>query len=412
MFESLERLPPDPILGVSAAFRADSNPDKIDVGVGVYKDEQGDTPVLQSVRKAEQRLFESERTKTYAPPCGEPSFLQGTKTYAPPCGEPSFLQGYEELVFGSEHAALQAGRVSSAQTPGGCGALRVAAEVVLRSNRQATVWVSDPTWNNHRPLLGNSGLAIREYPYYDAASQSIRFADMIDSLSAVGAGDLVLLHACCHNPTGVDLSREQWHTLADLALQNGFTPFIDMAYQGLADGLTEDAYGVRLFAEQLPELIVVGSCSKNFALYRERTGGLSLVARDAGQAQANASQIASVIRGLYSTPPTHGAGIVSTILNDAALAGLWQIELTEMRERLKAIRGLLVDALARQKVTRDFSFIENQRGMFSFLGISAQQVRRLRDEHSIYMLESGRISIAGINHNNVERLAQGIAAVL
>ena len=396
MFETLERLPPDPILGVSAAFRNDPNPDKVDVGVGVYKDEAGNTPVLQSVRQAERRLFDAERTKSYAPPCGD----------AP------FLRGYESLVFGDNHPALRDGRVSTAQTPGGCGALRIAAQLVMRSNPQATVWVGNPTWNNHQPLLGNSGLAIREYPYYDYDNHTIRFDDMITSLEKVGAGDLVLLHACCHNPTGADLSREQWQTLAELALKNGFTPFIDMAYQGLAEGLAEDAYGVRLFAEQVPELIVVGSCSKNFALYRERTGCLALVGQNAEQAQTNTSQIASVIRGVYSTPPTHGASIVSTILNDDELASLWKSELTEMRERMKSLRALLVDTLQKHGVERDFSFIRNQRGMFSFLGITPEQVRRLRNEHSIYMLESSRISIAGISSHNVDRLALGIAAVL
>lgn len=396
MFETLDRLPPDPILGISAAFRDDPDPDKIDVGVGVYKDEQGNTPVLDSVRRAEQRLLEAEDSKTYAPPCGDPAFLQ--------C--------YEGLVFGEDHPALADGRVSSAQTPGGCGALRVAAELVLRGNPRATVWVGTPSWNNHQPLLGNSGLAIREYPYYDYDNHAVRFDDMISSLEKVGEGDLVLLHACCHNPTGADLSREQWQALAELASRNGFTPFIDMAYQGLADGLAEDAYGVRLFAEQLPELIVVGSCSKNFALYRERTGCLSIVGKNAGQAQTNNSQVASVIRGIYSTPPTHGASIVSTILNDDELAGLWYSELTEMRERMKSLRRLLVDSLTKHGVERDFSFINHQRGMFSFLDISPEQVRRLREEHSIYMLESSRISIAGINKQNVDRLALGIAAVL
>ncbi len=396
MFETLERLPPDPILGVSATFRNDPNPDKVDVGVGVYKDEEGNTPVLQSVRQAERRLFDAERTKSYAPPCGDDPFLQG----------------YENLVFGDNHPALRDGRISTAQTPGGCGALRIAAQLVMRSNPQATVWVGNPTWNNHQPLLGDSGLAIREYPYYDYDNHSIRFNDMIASLEKVRAGDLVLLHACCHNPTGADLSREQWQTLAELALKNGFTPFIDMAYQGMAEGLAEDAYGVRLFAEQLPELIVVGSCSKNFALYRERTGCLALLGQNAEQAQTNTSQIASVIRGVYSTPPTHGASIVSTILNDDELTSLWKSELTEMRERMKSLRALLVDTLQNHGVERDFSFIRNQRGMFSFLGITPEQVRRLRDEHSIYMLESSRISIAGISSQNVDRLALGIASVL
>lgn len=396
MFETLELLPPDPILGLMAAHRDDPNPNKIDLGVGVYKDEQGNTPVLTSVKRAEEMILNSE----------------DSKTYLAPAGIPGFIQGIQQLLFGAEHPAYLEQRIATIQAPGGCGALRLGAEFALRCGPQATVWVSDPTWANHIPLLGSAGLKLATYPYYDSDGHRLKFEQMVDTLKQAKAGDLVLLHGCCHNPCGADLDRDQWQTITSMAQQQGFVPYIDIAYQGFGDGLEEDAYGVRLMAEQLPELIVASSCSKNFGIYRERVGALSIVGADVKVAQIATSQAASVARGIYSMPPSHGAAAVSLVLQDENLRRLWLSELQEMRDRINSLRALLVAKLAAKNAPQDFSFIQRQRGMFSFLGITPQQVQRLKDEYSIYMVNSSRISIAGINQGNIDYLADSIVAVL
>lgn len=396
MFDSLKPLSADPILGLMAAHRSDSNPRKIDLGVGVYKDEHGNTPVMRAVKAAEARLLQD----------------QSTKTYVSPAGSVAFNALIADLVLGDELSGSLGDRRVTFQTPGGCGGLRLAAEFIQKVKPGSKILVSDPTWANHIPLLGEAGLQIETYPYYDYRNHGIRFDDMMARIGKAGPGDLVLLHGCCHNPCGADLSQEQWQAVAALAQKNGFTPFIDLAYQGLGDGLADDSFGVRLLAETLPELIVVSSCSKNFGLYRERTGALTVIASNANAVRAAASQIASTARGIYSMPPDHGASVVAEILADDELNRDWELELTEVRERINSLRSALVVELGKQGIDRDFSFIEQEKGMFSFLGLSVEQVQTLINDYSIYLVDSSRINIAGINSSNIEYLAQSIAATL
>jgi len=396
MFDAIKSLPADPILGLMSAYRQDSNPDKIDLGVGVYKDEQGRTPVMRAVKAAEKRLLEQQETKTYVAPAGQDAFNH-------------LIAG---LILGDTLRDSLAGRRVTFQTPGGCGGLRLGAEFLQKVKPGAKILVSDPTWANHIPLLGEAGLQIEKYPYYDYSRHAIRFDDMMTAISKAGAGDLVLLHGCCHNPCGADLNTGQWQAITELAQKNGFTPFIDLAYQGLGDGVDEDCYGVRLMAETLPELVLVSSCSKNFGLYRERTGALTVITAQPESTRAAASQIATTARGIYSMPPDHGAAVVTEILSDPALDQDWLNELSEVRERIQSLRTELVNALKAQNVDRDFSFIQQEKGMFSFLGLSVEQVHRLINQYSIYLVDSSRINIAGINHSNLEYLARSIAEVI
>lgn len=396
MFEAINSLPADPILGLMAAFRADTHAHKIDLGVGVYKDERGQTPVMRAVKQAETRLLANQQTKTYVAPAGQEDYNH-------------LIAG---LIFGNTLRDQLGGRRVTFQTPGGCGGLRLGAEFLQKVKPGAKIMVSDPTWANHIPLLGEAGLNISKYPYYDYQRHAIRFDAMMDSLSSAGAGDLVLLHGCCHNPCGADLDQQQWQAIAELAQKNGFTPFIDLAYQGLGDGIVEDCFGVRLLAETLPELVVVSSCSKNFGLYRERTGSLTVISGNATSAKAAGSQIASIARSIYSMPPDHGAAVVIEILGDSELNADWEIELTEVRNRINGLRTELVNALAAKGLDHDFSFIQREKGMFSFLGLSVDQVHRLINDYSIYLVDSSRINIAGINHSNLDYLADSIKKVL
>jgi len=337
---------------------------------------------------------------------------QTSKTYVSPAGSAAFNEQIAGLVLGDKLRHELGDRRITFQTPGGCGGLRLAAEFIQKVKPGSKILVSDPTWANHIPLLGEAGLQIEKYPYYDYNNHGIRFDDMMARISQAGPGDLVLLHGCCHNPCGADLSQDQWQAVATLAQTNGFTPFIDLAYQGLGDGLADDSFGVRLLAETLPELVVVSSCSKNFGLYRERTGSLTVIAGHGKAAQAAASQIATTARGMYSMPPDHGASVVAEILADDELNEDWQLELTEVRERINSLRSALVAELNKQGIDRDFSFIEQEKGMFSFLGLNVDQVRTLIDSYSIYLVDSSRINIAGINNGNIAYLAQSIAATL
>ena len=396
MFETLPALAPDPILGLSAAFKQDTNPAKIDLGVGVYKDEDGNTPILKAVAKAQAILQETERSKVYITPQG----VQG------------FIDGMLGLILGKSSPVLLANRVAAVQAPGGCGALRILAELLKRCNPDTKVWVSDPTWANHIPLIGNAGLELATYPYFDKATASIKFDEMMECLAQVKKGDVVLLHGCCHNPTGADLSNEQWKAVAELANKVGFLPFIDVAYQGFGVGLEEDAYGIRLMVESVPEVIIAASCSKNFGLYRERVGLAALVCNDTATRNIVQSQIQYVARGIYSMPPSYGGALVDIILANQDLSALWQDEVTEMRERMIQLRALLVDNLAKQGASKDFGFINQQKGMFSFLCIEPAQVQKLRAESSVYFVDSSRVNIAGINTKNVETLAAAIAGVL
>lgn len=396
MFEGLPLLPSDPILGLSVAFRDDPNPHKVDLGVGVYRNDAGETPIMAAVRAAEQERLHRETTKAYTFPAGYPGANDGAN----------------QLLLGLDHPALAAARVRSIQTPGGCGALRVAAELVARARPEAQVWVSNPSWANHVPLLSGAGLALQEYPYYDYANHCLDFEAMLAALAHVPAGDVVLLHASCHNPSGADLSQAQWQQLTELALERGFVPLIDSAYQGLGQGLDEDAFGPRLMAERLPEVIIASSFSKNFGLYRDRAGTLTLVNADPAQSLASHSQLLSVTRGLYSMPPAHGSAIVDIILNSPELTQQWRDELAYMRTRIQGLRQSLVAALARHLPERDFSFIARERGMFSFLGLSENQVQRLRTEFSLYMTDNSRINVAGLTDNALDYVARSIAQVV
>lgn len=396
MFESLKPVAMDPILGLMAAFRADDRTTKIDLGVGVYMNDQGHTPVMASVKEAEAQLMQLETTKSY----------QGI------AGDPGYNQHMLELLFGPEHSILSSGRVKTIQAPGGSGALRVGAEVIQRARPESKLWVGVPTWPNHIPLLGSAGFEIKEYPYYDRDTKQINADAMMETLKQVPAGDMVLLHGCCHNPTGADLTHAQWDLIADLALERGFIPFIDTAYQGLGDGLDEDAYGLRMMADRLPELLVASSCSKNFGLYRERTGSITFIAENAKQADIVASQAMSVARQIYSMPPAHGALIVSLILGDAALRANWETELTEVRSRIQSMRTLLTDSIQNNAAGVDFSHVQQQKGMFSFLGLNTDQLDQLRNEFGIYIVSSSRVNLAGINSSNIGYLSSSILSVL
>lgn len=396
MFQSLPSLNADPILGLMAAFRQDSNPRKIDLGVGVYRDEQGNTPVMRAVKAAETRLLQS----------------QDSKTYVGPAGAARYNELVAQLLLGAGLQQALGRRRCTVQTPGGCGGLRIAAEFIRKANSHARIWVSDPTWPNHIPLLTSSGLKVEAYPYYDYQTHSIRFDELMDSLQQANSNDLVLLHGCCHNPCGADLEPAQWRAVRDLALANGFTVFIDLAYQGLGDGLEADVYGTRLMAEALPELVLVSSCSKNFGLYRERVGALTVISDNADRFDAVSSQLASIARSNYSMPPDHGAAIVQIILDDAGLKADWESELAVMRDRINGLRAQLVSSLRAAGIERDFSFIQREKGMFSFLGLDVNQVRRLINEFSIYMVDSSRINVAGINSANLDYLVQSLARIL
>lgn len=396
MFQSIEKRPPDPILGLSAAFKRDTNPSKIDLGVGVYKDEAGNTPVMTAVKKAEQLVWNNEDSKSYIAQAGPEKFLRYSA----------------ELVLGADSPVLRDGRACVTLAAGGSGSLRVAAEFVTNNFPETRTWVSSPTWNNHIPLLTSAGLSLSEYPYYDYKDHSIEFDAMMDKLKAAGPGDLVLVHGCCHNPCGADLDRDQWLALTEAAQKQGFTPFIDLAYQGLGDGLAEDAWGLRHMAENLPEVLIASSYSKNFGLYRERTGCVILVGENAAAVEASASQIVATARQIYSVPPAHGAYLVEAILDDAALKQEWDAELSLMRDRINDLRRLLVSKLQERGVERDFSFIQNEKGMFSFLGLTPEQVKELIGNYSIYLVGSSRINVAGINNSNIDYLADAIKDVI
>jgi aspartate aminotransferase len=396
MFQALSPLPADPILNLIVKCKNDPNPNKVDLGVGVYKDEQGHTPIMKAVREAEQRMIDQQTTKTYIGPAGSELFNQEIRA----------------LLLGKDHPAIRDGRLVSVQTPGGTGALRVAAELAYKANPNATIWVSDPTWANHVPTFTAAGLTVNTYPYYDFASKSIRFEAMLDTLNQASAGDIVLLHGCCHNPSGADLTNEQWDTISSVLLTKGLVPFIDIAYQGLGDGLEEDGYGLRLMADTQPEMIIASSCSKNFGLYRERTGAALMITRNSEEAAVAQSNLNSVVRINYSMPPAHGAAIVETILSDAALTQTWRTELDEVRHRINAMRGQLARSITEINPELDFSFIEQQKGMFSFLGLNPSQVELLQTEHSVYVVGSSRMSIAGLNQQNVAHVARAVVDVL
>ncbi len=396
MFERLPALAPDPILGLMAAYRNDPNEKKVDLGVGVYRDETGATPILDCVKRAAAIHSAHEKSKSYVGPLGDAQFNEQITA----------------LILGHEHQTLGAERVATVQAPGGCGALRLGAELIARAKPDAKIWVPDPTWANHVPLLGNAGLTIATYDYYDATSQALRAEAMLTALGEVPAGDLVLLHGCCHNPCGVDLTPQQWGAVADLAVAQGFTPFVDLAYLGLGTGLSADAHGVRELAQRVPELVIASSCSKNFGLYRERVGALSIVASSANERRTVLSQMQNVARGIYSMPPNYGAALVGLILTDSQLTTAWQAELTVMRDRINGLRTDLAGRFRDLTGSQRFDFIAHQQGMFSFLGLSKEQIERLRAEFSVYMVDSSRINVAGLNRSNIDYFCAAVRAII
>jgi aspartate/tyrosine/aromatic aminotransferase len=396
MFETVKTAPPDPILGLTEAFSQDPNPDKINLSVGVYKDGNGKTPVLDTVKEAERRLLESEVTKSYLPMPGDP-------TYG------SLVQ---KLMLGEDHSIVTEGRGATAHCPGGTGALRVAGDYIHKLHPGSAIWLSDPTWANHPTIFGAAGLEVKAYAYRDEATNGLNFDAMLKSLEQVPAGDVVLLHGCCHNPTGIDPTVEQWLQIGELLNRRGVMPLVDFAYQGLANGIDEDAAGLRALCERVDQMLISSSFSKNFGLYRERTGALTIIGSTADQAKTVMSQLKLVIRANYSNPPAHGGGIVVTVLQDPELRARWEIEVSDIRDRINGMRHLFVDTLKAKGVTRDFSSIIEQRGMFSFSGLTKEQVGELREKYAIYIVGSGRINVAGMTEANMDRLCEAIASVL
>ncbi|GGK54501.1 amino acid aminotransferase [Amphritea balenae] len=395
MFSQLQHPPADPILGLSVKFKADTNPNKIDLGPGIYKDEAGNTPVLACVKAAEKFRVENETSKVYLGSAGSALFNDKIAS----------------LILG-DHKVIRENRVRTVSTPGGTGALRIAGELINKTKPGTTIWVSNPTWANHQGVFKAAGLNIETYPYYDYENKCLDFDAMVEALKQIPAGDAVLLHACCHNPSGMDLNKEQWQQVAELAREIGFTPVVDIAYQGFGQGLDVDAYGLRLMADSVDEMIICSSCSKNFGLYRDRIGACSIIGKNAASADIIGAVMVTVVRVNYSMPPAHGAALVETILSSDELTAQWHGELQEMRERIAGMRQLFVEKLVENGVTRDFSFITTQNGMFSFLGIDGDQIQRLQDEFSIYVVGSSRVNVAGLSTSNVDYLTQSIAKVL
>ncbi len=397
MFEVLSAQPADAIIALMEQAKADTNPDKIDLGVGVYKSEDGATPIMRAVREAEKQIYE----------------IENTKSYVSTAGNAAFRRQMEALIFGAHHPALVGGRIASAQAVGGSGALRLGAELIRAANPEAVVWVSTPTWANHTPLISAAGLNIQTYPYYNRETLSVDFDDMLALLkNSARRGDVVLLHGCCHNPTGADLSPAQWDVLSAFLADHGLIPFVDLAYFGLGRGMAADTYGLLKVVEHNPETILAASCSKNFALYKERVGLVAVIAGDADQAKIVQSQLGILQRRLVSMPPDHGAALVAHILGDAALRNMWQTELDAMRARILQLRADLAQELSVQGREDLARAIETQNGMFSMLPVTKTQAEALRSEYSVYMTNTGRINIAGANADNIPRLARAVLAVL
>ena len=396
VFSHLEPYAGDPILSLNEAFQKDPRPHKINLSIGIYFDDEGRIPVLASVREAEAQMLAAG----------------GTKSYLPIEGDAVMRRAVQALLFGAAHPAVEAGRVATLQTVGSSGGLKVGADFIKRWLPASQVWVSDPTWDNHRAMFEGAGITVHTYPYYDAETGGLKFDAMCAALRALPPGSIVLLHACCHNPTGVDLTRAQWDQLAPLLAERRVLPLLDLAYQGYGDGIEEDAYAVRLLADQGLTFIVANSFSKSMSVYGERAGALSVVCTDAAEAELVLGQLKATVRRNYSSPPIHAAGIVARVLGDATLRPQWEREVAAMRERILAMRRSLHAVLTAKLPGRDFNYFLTQRGMFSYTGLSAAQVDRLRDEHAVYLVRSGRMCVAGLSTKNVERTAAAFAAVL
>jgi aromatic-amino-acid transaminase len=395
-FANVELVPGDPILGLTEAYNADSRPTKVNLGVGIYYDESGRIPLLRAVKQIEQQLAGEAKPRGYLPIDGLPAYTQATR----------------ELVFGKDSPLLAAGRVATSQTIGGSGALRVGADLLHRLLPHATIAISNPSWENHRAVFGAAGFEVVEYAYFDPATHGVDFAGMLADLNKLQPGTVVLLHACCHNPTGADLTVAQWKQVAELLKERQLFPFIDMAYQGFDKGIDEDGAAVRIIAEAgIDSFVVANSYSKSFSLYGERVGALSVVAPDANAAKAVQSQVKRIIRTIYSSPSTHGAALVAGVLTSPELRLLWEQELTELRERIHALRHGLVDKLVAAGAP-EFAFINDQAGMFSYSGLSRAQVDRLRDEYGIYAVGTGRICVAALNQGNLDTVVAAVAQVI
>jgi len=393
MFEALAEPKVDAILGLMATFRADERADKLDLGVGIYKDADGATPVMAAIKRAEARVHETQTTKAYVGPAGS----------AP------FCAAMIAQVFGAD---ADTRRVRAVQSVGGSGALRILAELLREARPDARIWVSDPSWPNHVPLLGAAGFGIRTYPYYDAATGRVDIEAMLGALGSAPEGDVVVLHGCCHNPTGADLSADEWRRVVEVLKARSLFPMVDLAYQGFGDGLEEDAAAVRMIAAEMDELVVAASCSKNFGVYRERVGAALVVGRDETETTRAHGKLAGVVRANYSMPPDHGAAATERVLSDADLNGAWREELEAMRVRMVGLREAFAEALGKRSDSERFDYIATQKGMFSRLPLSTGEIERLRTEHGVYIVGDGRINVAGLPGDGLDRLADRICTVM
>ena len=395
-FAQLAQAPPDPIIGLTEAFNQDTNPAKVNLGVGVYQDAHGKVPVLRVVREAEARFYAQENTKSYLP-------IDGLAAYN---------QAVQKLLFGADSQVIAEGRAVTVQGLGGTGSLKIGADFLRRFLPDAQIWISTPSWENHQMLFEAAGFKVNSYPYYDPETHGLAFNAMLEALKTLPAQSIVVLHAACHNPTGVDLSNEQWHLVIDVVKQRGLVPFLDFAYQGFGKGLDADAYAVRAFAEVGVSCLIASSFSKSFALYRERVGALTILTESSDESKRVLSQVKRVIRTNFSNPPSHGAQLVAMVLSDAELRQQWEAELAEMRERIWQMRGKFVAMLREKGIEQDFSFIQQQRGMFSYSGLTPEQVKTLRDQYSLYIVNTGRICVAAMNDQNLGGICAAIAEVL
>jgi len=396
MWQNVKAAPVDSIFGLTDAFKKDENPQKVNLGVGVYKDDDSNTPVLDCVKAAEKILLEKERSKSYLPITGDPGYGGNV----------------QQLLFGEGSEVLSSGRAVTAHAPGGTGALRVGGELLKKFYPGAKVWISSPTWANHRGVFADAGFELEEYEYYDGGTKDVDFDGMSNRLKTVPAGDIVILHACCHNPSGVDLSRDQWEKVVAISREKGWIPFLDFAYQGFGESVEADRFSVEQFGAAGGDFFVASSFSKNFGLYNERTGALTIVSPTAEESAVALSHLKTTIRVIYSNPPAHGGLVAKEILSDPALYKQWRGELAAMRDRIKAMRLALVEGLERRGVAGDFSYITRQRGMFSFSGLSPEVVDWLRENKSIYVVGGGRINLAGLTSKNIDYVCDGIAEAL
>ncbi len=395
-FSIVEQAPPDPILGIVEQYKKDANPKKVNLCIGVFQDETGRNPVLKSVKQAERIWLEQENTKDYLGMAGEDAYGRLV----------------QEMVFGKDHPVIKDKRAVTLHAPGGTGALRVGADFIHSQMPKAAAWISDPTWPNHRGIFQSAGMEVKSYAYYDAQNHGLALERMLDSLEQIPEGDLVVIHACCHNPTGVDPVPEQWERIVEVFKRRPIVPFLDFAYQGFANGLEQDAHGVRAFAKAGLEMMVSSSFSKNFGLYRERVGALTIVTADTAEANRVLSRVKLTVRANYSNPPAHGGKVVEIVLSNPELRSLWEAEVTAMRNRIHQMRRQFVDGMKAKGVKRSFEFIVGQHGMFSFCGVTPEEVKVLKEKYGIYLVDNGRINVAAMTPGNMDYLTSAIAAVL